>query len=66
MASMNYFLINSKCDVKHMTLPIKTIVSVVKVLTFIITSISTHPIRLAAILVKMSFLNFAIANILYK
>jgi hypothetical protein len=49
----------SECDVKHMFMsPIKTTMSVLKILTYIITSITVCPVRLAAILVIMSVLNF--------
>jgi len=48
-----------KCDVKHiMTLPIKRITSVLKVLTYIITNIKAHPIRLSVIIVIMSVSTF--------
>lgn len=47
---------------------IKTITPVLKVLTYIniITSITTHPIRLAAILTIMSVLTFKTAVTLYR
>ena len=44
---------------------IKTIMSVLKVLTYIITSITTRPIRLTVILVMMSFSTLKIAVIVY-
>ena len=54
------------CDVKHIrTIPIKTITLVLKVLTYIIPSISTHPIGLAVILTIMSVSTFTTAVILY-
>jgi len=40
-----------QCDVKHIMLPIKTIRLVLKVSTYIITSIPAYPVRLAIILV---------------
>ena len=47
------------CDVKHIkTLPIKTNASVLKVLTYIIISITCHPMDLAAILSIMSISTF--------
>ena len=47
-----------KCDVKHiMTLPIKRITSVLKVLTYIITNIKAHPVGLSVIIVIMSVSN---------
>jgi hypothetical protein len=53
-------------DVKHiMMAPIKTIMSVLKALTDIITNIPTRSIRLAEILVIMSISTFKIAVILY-
>ena len=45
-----------QCDVKQMTLPIKTIMSVLKVSTYNITSITARPDELAAILAIMSVL----------
>jgi len=48
-----------------MTLPIKTITSVLNVLTDIITSITTHPIGVAAIPVIMSISTHKIVVILY-
>ena len=54
------------CDVKHIkTLPIKPNASVLKVLTYIIISITCHPIDLAAILSIMSILTFKTADTLY-
>ena len=53
----------SQCDIKHfMTLPIKTITSVQKVTTYIITSIAAHLIGLAVI---MSVSTFKTTVILY-
>jgi hypothetical protein len=53
-------------DVKHIiTLSIKATTSVLKVLTYIITSITTHPIRLAVILAIMSVSTFNSDVILY-
>ena len=53
-------------DITHiMTLPIKTITSVLKVLTHIITSITARPIRLVFILVIMSVSTFKTAMILF-
>jgi len=54
-----------QCDVKHiMTLLIKTITSVLKVSTHIITSLLACPVRLAAILAIMSVSTFKTAVIL--
>ena len=53
-------------DVKHIMMsPIKTIMSVLKALTDIITNIPTRSIGLAEILVIMSISTFKIAVILY-
>jgi len=53
-------------DVKHiMTSQIKTITSVLKALTYIITNIPARPIGLAEILAIMSVSTFKIAIILY-
>ena len=53
-------------DVKHiMTSLIKTIMSVLKAMTDIITNIPTRPIRLAGLLAIMSVSTFKIAVILY-
>jgi hypothetical protein len=57
-----------QCDIRHiitLTLPIKDITSVLKVSTYIITSISNCPISLDAILVIMSLLTLKTAFILY-
>jgi len=44
-----------QCGVRHiLTSPIKTITPVLKISTYIITSITAHPVELAAILVIMS------------
>jgi len=51
-----------QCEIKHMMLQIKTITSVLKVLTCITTSIAAHPIRLTVII---SVLTFKSAVILY-
>ena len=48
-----------------MMLPIKTITSVLKVLTYIITNFTAHPKGLAVILVVMSVLTFTTDVILY-
>ena len=54
-----------QCDVKHiMTFPIKTITLVVKVSTYIITSMAPHPTILTAILVVMSVSTFKLDIIL--
>jgi len=53
-------------DVKHIiTLSIKATTSVLKVLTYIITSITAHPIRLTVILAIMSVSTFNSDVILY-
>jgi hypothetical protein len=44
----------SQCEVKHMTLPIKTITLVLKFSTYMFTSITARCMRLAVILVIMS------------
>jgi len=48
-----------------MMFPIKTIMSVFKVLIYIITSIATFPVRFTAILVIMSVSTFRSTVILY-
>jgi len=54
-----------QCDVKHIIMsPIKTITLVLKVSTYIITSITAHPIRLAEILVTMYVSTFKTAVII--
>jgi hypothetical protein len=58
--------INSQCDVKHiLTSPIKTITSVLKILTYIITSITARPVGFAEIVVIMSVSTFKTDVILY-
>ena len=58
--------INSQCDVKHIsTSLIKTITPVLKILTYIITSIAAHPVGFAEIVVLMSVSTFKTAVILY-
>ena len=55
-----------QCNGKHiMTLSIKTITSLLKAFTYIMTGITGHPIRLTAILAIMSVSTFTTANILY-
>jgi len=55
-----------QCDVKHiLALPIKTITSVLKASTYIITSIEAHPIRLAAVLVIMSVSTYETTVIIF-
>jgi hypothetical protein len=55
-----------KCDVKYiMTVSLKTIMSVLKILTYIITNIAYWPIELALILVIMSVSTFKSDVILY-
>ena len=54
----------SQCEVKRMTLPIKTVTSALKVKTYILTSIPASPIRFAAILEIMSVSTFITAVIL--
>ena len=55
-----------QCDIKHIImLQIKTIASVLKVSTNIITNITAGPIRLGVILEIMSVSIFINANILY-
>jgi hypothetical protein len=69
MQIRRYF--NKICDngnylFKHiMMLLIKIITSVLKVFTYIITSVTTFPVRLNEILVIMSVLTFKLAVILY-
>ena len=54
-------------DAKHIMISlIKTIASVLKVSIYIITSITAHLIRLAAILVIISVLTFKTVVILYR
>jgi len=61
---MHKFIMQS--DVKHiMRSPIKTITSVLKSSTDIITNIPAHPIRLTEILGIMAVSTFKIAVILY-
>ena len=55
-----------QCDVRHiMTLQIKLIMSALKVLTYIITSITARPIDLSAILVIISVLGLHNCRIQY-
>ena len=55
-----------QCDVKHILMSqINTITPVLKISTYIITSIIAHPVGLAVILVIMSVLTFKAAVILY-
>ena len=55
-----------QCDVKHiLTSQIKPITPVLKILTYIITSITAHPVKLATILVIMSVSTFKTDIILY-
>ena len=55
-----------QCDVKYiMTLPIKTIMSVLKISTYFITRSTTRSIRFDTILVIMSISTFKANNILY-
>ena len=55
-----------QCDFKHtLTSPIKSIMPVMKISTYIITSITARPVRLAAILVIMSVSTFKTTVILY-
>ena len=55
----------SQCDVKHIfMLLIKTIMAVMEILAYIITSITARPVRLAVILVIMSVSTFKTAVIL--
>ena len=61
-----YWKFIGQCDVKHiMTLPIKTITSILKVSTNIITSIAARSNGLAAIQAIMSVTTFKAAVILY-
>jgi hypothetical protein len=56
----------TQCDIKSITtLPIKTIVSVLKISTYAITNITARLIRLSAILVLMSRPSSFIAQLLY-
>jgi hypothetical protein len=56
----------SQCAFKHiLTSLIKTIMPVLKILTYIITSITARPVRLAEILAVMSVSTFKTAVILY-
>ena len=53
-----------QCDVKHiMTLPIITVTSVLKILTY--TCVTAHPIRLVLIIVIISVSAFITIAILY-
>jgi hypothetical protein len=52
------------CQTHYMTLPLKTIPSVIKVSTYIITSIKALPVGLAALLTIMSVLTVTITVIL--
>ena len=55
-----------QCNVKHiLTSPIKTVTPVLKILTYIITSITAGPVELAAILAIMSVSTLKTAIILY-
>jgi hypothetical protein len=56
----------SQCDIKHILMSlIKTIMSDLKILTYIITSFTACPVRLAAILAIMSVSTLKTAIILY-
>ena len=55
-----------QCDIKHtLTSPIKSITPVMKISTYIITSITARPVRLAVILVIMSVSTFKTTVILF-
>lgn len=55
-----------QCDIKHfMMYQIKTIISVLKVLIYVITCITAHPFRLAVFLVINYISTFTTAVILY-
>ena len=55
-----------QCDVKHiLTSQIKTIMPILKISTYIITSITARPVRLASILAIMSVSTFKADVILY-
>jgi hypothetical protein len=55
-----------QCDVRHiMTLQIKLIMSALKVLTYIITSITAHPIDLSVIISVLGLHNCRIQYIIY-
>jgi hypothetical protein len=53
-------------DIGNYWSPLLTITSVLKISTYIITSITAHPVRLAVILAIMSVSTFKTAAILYR
>jgi hypothetical protein len=68
MVSINVLILNNvgQCDVKSWPLmPIKTITSVLKVSTCMITNMTARPIRLAEILMIMPISTIKAAVILY-